>query len=371
MKMKLKILVFFICINAFSQIKEKEVIVSEGVSNNITSAETGMYGGTKSIKAQNYFDKAFNFSNKKDFKNAEIFYKKSIKEDTNFIEAYDNLGRLYRSNGYLDKAEKMYLKSIKLYPNGAMAHQNVAVVYGIQKRYNEAIEQYEELIRLDSSSAEGYFGLANSNMMLKNYKTALINAKKTILIYENEKSPYLNEGYFLLGLIYYYSNDIENAKEYIIKAKNEGANIDPKLEEELGIKPNKNEKFKPSEEQILKAIVWLQNTPLDKDKKTRTDLYGFLMKWMTDCDITIEITEEIVPYTDSIDCIMIFMTGWVQQVLTTKNEDKLVSNLYATERVLEFYAKNKNIIGENSKIEKFKKLKEKNKLKKFIKSNIK
>jgi len=374
MKIKLLILVIYCFgLTGYSQKVKKEVVVSDGVKNNISATATGMYNGTKSKKAKEFFKKAASYTNNQDNKNAIKYYLKAIKEDVNFVEAYDNLGRIYRSQSDYDKSEKYYLKSLKIYPSGIMAHQNLAVVYGIRKEYDKAILQYIEIVKLSPKNAEGYFGLANTYMMNKDYKKALVNAKKAVDIYEKESSHYINEGYFLLGLIHYYSGDKDQAKEYILKAKEKGANIDPQLLEELGIKSEEKttiDKEKITKKQLLKAINWIQETPLDKEKDTRKALYGFLMNWMTDCDITIEITEEIVPYTESIDCMMIFMTGWVQQVLTTKNEDKLTSNLYATERVMEFYDKNKSIIGENFKIEKFKKLKEKGKLKKFIKSNI-
>jgi tetratricopeptide (TPR) repeat protein len=130
MNKKITLTLVFLIIGflSHSQNTKKDVVVTDGVKNNITSTETGMYEGTKSQKAKSYFDKASRFAENQDFANAEKFYLKAIKEDPNFIESYDNLGRVYRRIGKLDKAEKYYTKSIELYPDGIMAHQNLAIV---------------------------------------------------------------------------------------------------------------------------------------------------------------------------------------------------------------------------------------------------
>ena len=125
---------------------KKDVVQKDGTKNNISSIKTGMYKGTKSKKAKILFQKAFEFSEKQDFQNAEKYYLQVLKEDPNFVEAYDNLGRIYRRIGEYDKAISNYKKSLALYPDGIMAHQNIAVVYGIKKDYENAINEYNEII---------------------------------------------------------------------------------------------------------------------------------------------------------------------------------------------------------------------------------
>lgn len=363
----------------YSQETEKDVVLSDGVNNNITATKSGMYDGTNSLKAKNFFNKAYNFSVNQDFQNAEKFYLKAIKEDPNFIEVYDNLGRIYRRSGKYDKAISFYQKSIELYPNGIMAHQNLAVVYGIKKEYNKAIKQFEEIIRISPYNPEGYFGLANSYMMISKFDLAVQNAKKTIEIYTNTNSHYLNEGYYLAGLIYYYAGNNNEAREYFSLAKENGAKIDPNIYKELFSNDSKKknihletkEDYAKYEQDVIDGINWLQITPLDKDPIKRKEINGFLIQWMSGSpNVSIELSEKIVTYMSCSECLMIFMSGWTKYTLQTTDYNKLDANLVGTESVIDFYSSNKKIIGKNMEIEKFIELKEKGKLKSYIKSNI-
>lgn len=364
---------------SYSQKTKKDIVVTDGVKNNITSTNTGMYEGSNSLKAKSYFDKAFAFAESQDFDNAEKFYLKAIKEDSDFIECYDNLGRVYRRIGKLDKAIKFYSKSIELYPNGIMAHQNLAVVYTIQKDFDNAIKQYKEILMISPNNVEGYFGLANTYMMTSNFDKALENSLKTVSIYEETNSHYLNEGYHLTGLIYYYNDNKSEAKKYLSLAKDNGAKINPSLESELfTVNSDSNtidlvtkEDYAKYEEKFIKDFNWIFETPIGVNPTKRKKTNTFLMQWMIGSpNVSIELSEKIVTYMDCGDCLMIFMGGWTKYSLGTNKFSKLEANLVGTESVIEFYMFNKSKIGKNNKIEKFIKLKEKGKLEKYIKSNM-
>jgi len=363
----------------YAQEIKKDVVEKDGIKTSISSAKTGMYEGTKSEKAKVLFQKAFEFSEKQDFQNAEKYYLKALKEDPNFIEVYDNLGRIYRRIGKYDKAISNYKKSLELYPKGIMAHQNIAVVYGIKKEYENAINEYTEIIKLSPDNPEGYFGLANSYMMVSKFDLAAKNAEKTVEIYKKTNSHYLNEGYYLTGLIYYYSGNNEKAKKHLLLAKENGANIDPKLEKELFSNQSDNENiqletkedFSKYETKVIEDINWIINTPLNQDNQIRKEKNAFLIKWMIGSpNVSIEITENVVTYMDCKDCLLIFMSGWTKYALTTTNYNKLDANLAGTDSVINFYSKNKELIGKNKNIEKFIRLKEKGKLKNYLKSKI-
>jgi len=362
-----------------SQKAKKDVVVTDGVKNNITATDTGMYGGSNSLKAKSFFDKASDFAENKDFVNAEKFYLKAIKEDSEFVESYDNLGRVYRRIGKLDMAIEYYSKSIELYPNGIMAHQNLAVVFGIQKKYASAIKHYEEILRISPNNVEGYFGLANSYMMTSNFDKALENALKTVKIYEEANSHYLNEGYYLTGLINYYNGNKSEAKKYLSLAKDNGAKINPSIENEfftdnsddISINLVTKEDYAKYEQKVIKDFNWLFETPIGVNPVKRKKTNSFLMQWMSGSpNVSIELSENITTYMDCADCLMIFMGGWTKYTLETKKFSKLDANLIGTENVIEFYTFNKSKIGKNRNIEKFIKLKEKGKLEKYIKSNM-
>ncbi|MFX1237840.1 MAG: tetratricopeptide repeat protein [Promethearchaeota archaeon] len=181
-----------------------------------------LYKPTTSDKARDAYNRGVECTSKSDYKSAVKYYKKAIKIDAGYVDAYDNLGLVYRKLGILDEAEDCYKKSIQLYPDGIVARVNLGVVYRKRKDYMNAIKQYAEIKRIDQDEPEGYFGSASVNIALKNYDEALIDAKKALILYKKKNSPLLREGFFLLGNIYYIAGDLENARKYIKKAQDAG-----------------------------------------------------------------------------------------------------------------------------------------------------
>lgn len=371
-----------VTLNTQSFSQEKETVKIGGVDNQTTISKTGMYGGTDSKDAKTFFDQAADYGDKGDFDNAKKFYLKAIKSDDKYVEAYDNIGLVYRRLGDLDKAIEYYKKSIQLYPNGIMAHQNLAAVYGMKKDYSSAIDEYHNILKISPNDPEGYFGIANSYMMLTQYDDALINAKKALELYEQTKSPHLGDGYYLIGMIYYYKGDKVNAKEHIQLAKNKGAKIHPKLEEELFNDTPKEEKktfvlekkedYAKYETDVIKMYDWLLETPIGVDSDKRKAMNAFVIQWISGSpNVTIELSADIVTYMDCAECLTIFMGGWTKYVLETKDFDgKVKGNLAGTKGVIQFYTANKKALGKNKEIEKLIQLKDENKLEDFIKSKM-
>ncbi|MDW3652778.1 MAG: hypothetical protein R8P61_37210 [Bacteroidia bacterium] len=126
------------------------------------------------------------------------------------------------------------------------------------------------------------------------------------------------------------------------------------------------------EQEVINAVDWLINTPINLDKEKRTEVNAFLLKWLTGSpSVSIGIDPNIVTFTDCGDCLMIFMGGWAKYVLETKdNTDKVKANLAGLESVITFYQKQKAELGDNKAVEKYIKLKGKDKLHKFVESKI-
>jgi len=364
----------------YAQKTEEETVKTDGVETKLKVSDTAMYNGTESEEAQEYFDKAEEYGNNKDFENAKKCYLKAIKKDLNFVEAYDNLGLVYRRLENFDKAIEYYKKSIELYPEGEMAHQNLAVVYTLQEDYASAIKEYETMVGIDPENPEGYYGLANTNMMSSQFDIALVNAEKALELYEKENSPHLSDGYQMIGLIYYYQkNDVE-AKKYFQAAKDLGAQVHPQIEKDLFSDDTSTEKaddnveidYELYEDDVIKAVNWLIETPLGEESEARKEINAFLIQWITGTPkVTIEISQDIVTYLDCGECLTIFMGGWAKYALESKDYDnKIKGNLAGTESVIAFYTKNKKALGKNKEIEKFVKLQKSNKLEAYIKDQV-
>ena len=132
------------------------------------------------------------------------------------------------------------------------------------------------------------------------------------------------------------------------------------------------EDYTKQRDNVVKAINWLENTPIGQEANKRKDVNAFLMTWLTGSpDVTIAIDQNIVTFMDCSDCLMIFMGSWAKYALTNKDYDNsLKGTLYGIEGVINFYKKNKIALGKNKAIEKYVKLKNKEKLEDFIKSKI-
>jgi tetratricopeptide (TPR) repeat protein len=372
-KLILTLICFTLGATTHSQVTKKETIENNGLENKLTITETGMYEGTDSKEAKKYFDKAAEYSDKQDYNKAEKFYLKAIKKDPKYIEAYDNLGLVYRRIGDFDKAVEFYKKSIELYPSGQMSHQNLAVVYVVQKDYNSAIQEYNELLKISPNNPEGYFGIANSYMLLSKFDDALKNAKTALELYKEDNSHHLSDSYYLVGLIYHYTNDKENAKRNLQLAKDSGAKIHQQIAEIYF--PSEHDdinNFSKEEKGIILAYNWLLETPIGEDKKSREALNAIILgRAMNSPNVKIELNEGIISYVDCSDCFAIFLGGYTAYAIKSKDyNNKFKGNLAGTEGVIEFYIKNKKALGPINGIEKLIKLKQENMLEDYIKSKI-
>ncbi len=135
---------------------------------------------------------------------------------------------------------------------------------------------------------------------------------------------------------------------------------------------NNEADYKKHETNVLNAINWVQATPIGEQKNKRKEVNAFLFKWMSGSpNVTIELSQDLVPFMDCSDCLVSFMNGWTKFSLENNySKNKLDCALAATNHTIEFYTKNKNELGKIDSIEKLSKRKSKGKLKAYIKSKL-
>lgn len=189
---------------------------------------------TKSAKAREYYNKGVDFSQEKNYLEAITYYEKAIAEDSNYIDAYDNLGLAYRKVGKLNDAEKNYLKSYNLNSKNLNSILNLAVVYGINKNYLKASEFYKKAIALKPQDPEGYYGNCQTLVNAGNEKEALNYCLKTKELYERQNSPYIGDISYILAIAYYNLGEKVNAKKYLNIAKQNNVQIDKNIEQSIG-----------------------------------------------------------------------------------------------------------------------------------------
>jgi tetratricopeptide (TPR) repeat protein len=301
----------------------------------------------------------------------------AINEDSAFVEAYDNLGLTYRKMNDLEKAIKYYKKSIELYPGGSLAHQNLAVAYGMQEKHEESIAEYQILINYSPFNPEGHYGIANTYLLMEEYESGIPYAESALKLYKKEKSYYISDGYYLLGLLYYYNEDYDYARYNMNKAEKLGKEIHNTIKKYLSSPATytmeEKEDYVRYEKEIVETIDWLIETPTNEDIDIRAKKNALALKWISGCPyIAVELNEDVVPYIGECpECMMVFMGGWVKYAINTKDYDNaLKGNIEGTYAVIQFYNNNKTRIANIKSINKLIKLKSEGKLESYIEGKL-
>lgn len=133
------------------------------------------------------------------------------------------------------------------------------------------------------------------------------------------------------------------------------------------LKLEKAEDYPKYEADVLKAIKWLKATPIQEQKAKRKEVNAFLLKWITGApDLTVIIDLNVCPYSSNSDCFLMFMAGWTEYYLTTKDDSKTEGAFAGTITVLDFHEKNKDELGRVKGIKKLNRKRKKKKLKAHI-----
>jgi tetratricopeptide (TPR) repeat protein len=156
----------------------------------LSNREAQFYRNSASEAANDLYDKGYNAYKAGDYKNAEKYYKQSLKADPEFIYALDDLALTYRKTGEYKDAVRYYDKSLEIYPEGSYALQNQAVAFIYLKNYDRALKNYDLLTNLYPDNPEGFFGEAKVYLLKGEYETALEYALFSHKMYIDQKSEY-------------------------------------------------------------------------------------------------------------------------------------------------------------------------------------
>ena len=223
MKTKYLLILLFCNVYSFSQ-TEGDYKEDEVVHINVSQTQDILHGypdySDINERAIEWYNKATNILYT-DTDLAIKYYLSAIKIDHKFVQAYDNIGKIYRMLKEYDLSIKYYKKSIDIFPNGDVAHGNLALVYKLQNKFEDAINEYKKVIEIQPNSPEGYYGIAGIylHQQVNELELALINAKKALDIYKMNPPNYIGDSYAQVGLIYYYLGNNAKAKAYIQIAK--------------------------------------------------------------------------------------------------------------------------------------------------------
>lgn len=126
------------------------------------------------------------------------------------------------------------------------------------------------------------------------------------------------------------------------------------------------------EEDVLNCIQWLKANAPDKYTQKRDKAKAFLLTWiMGSPNVTITLDSKITTFSKSPELFLLFMAGWTQYSLETRNYDDAVNGaLKGIMVVIDYYEQYKDKLGKNKGVEKYIKMKSEGTLENYVRENI-
>lgn len=179
----------------------------------------------KALKLNPYYKEAYlnlgkAYQAKQLFEEAISQYKKAIKLDKKYVPAYINLALCYENQNLLTKAEINLKKAIELDPVRPEAHFHLANILYKKNKIKDSIEEYIQTTKIDDRYFQAYIKLGEI------YFKDLIDDKKAIYYFKKAKetNPKDEISYIKLGKLYFKKGLFDKA---ISEYKN-AVNLNPK-----------------------------------------------------------------------------------------------------------------------------------------------
>ena len=210
--------------------------VSENINGSLIPAKSSeAESPTGNMGAYTYYLKGLDYENrwyvfKEDFEKRISLFKKAVKLDPKFAQAYAHLSiaesgmyGLYfeRKKEVAAEALKSAMKAFQLNPNIADVHFALAYYYSrCEQDYNKALKEYSEVLRIKPNDADAYSGSASIYRAKGNFQLAIQNFKKA-----SSLDPLSITTLFDLAETYRITRDYKDADKYYKRA----VNLNPEL----------------------------------------------------------------------------------------------------------------------------------------------
>lgn len=134
---------------------------------------------------------------------------------------------------------------------------------------------------------------------------------------------------------------------------------------------NAKEDYAKYEKDIIEAISWLENTPLNKEEEKRREISTFVLKWITGSpNVSIEFNNYVTDLSaKNPELLVIFLAGWTKYALQHPEEKDIVKlNAEGVQAMLRVYRKGGAV--KDKKLEKLLDILEKQGLEQWVKRKI-
>jgi superkiller protein 3 len=188
-----------------------QIVTLAGI--NVTQTERRLldFTLTNSITAYGSFIKAY-MENEKSGSRIEVvtgLFRKAIREDAKFWEAYYNLGIVHFNAGSYNKALQQFNTVIQALPNFDKPYFGRGLIYDKQKKYDLARKDFIKVTEFNPNDYKPFFYLGRISLREKKFKDAAEFLDKTVHI-----NPNYAPAFFQLGNVYYDQNLYRKAIEH-------------------------------------------------------------------------------------------------------------------------------------------------------------
>ena len=125
--------------------------------------------------------------------------------------------------------------------------------------------------------------------------------------------------------------------------------------------------YRAQQDDIVAAVDYLMQTPLNKNPHKRKMVNAYLLKWLTGTPtVTLTLHSELASYGECSDCLLLYMGAYAKHHMANPDAPTSELNFLAVNDVITFYEANCDAIGKQKPVEKMIKMKKKGKLREWV-----
>jgi Tfp pilus assembly protein PilF len=139
-------------------------------------------------------DRAWQFYQARDFREAESRYRKILQIDPSHSTAWYLLGVTCQMQGKLDHAVESYREALRLRPNYAEVHSNLGVAYAVQGRLCDAVASFREAVRINPTAPSPWNNLGLALLDQDAIEEAMTSFQEALRLHPDYPEAHYNLG---------------------------------------------------------------------------------------------------------------------------------------------------------------------------------
>ena len=216
----------------------------------------------KALKINPYYADAYSnmgnvLKDKGDLEAAIQSYKQALKIKPDYAQAYNNMGNALKDKGDLEAAIESYKQALKIKPDYAQAYSNMGIALKGKGDLNAAISSYKQALKIKPDYAEAYNNMGSALNDKGDLEAAIESYKQALKI-----KPDYAEAYNNMGIALKDKGDLEAA----IESYKQALKIKPDYAEVYRNLSNMH-RYKEHDEYFLKMQSLCQSSSLSDEQR--------------------------------------------------------------------------------------------------------